>query len=75
MLGIGFDADDGQTRVTRGKNFAMVGGSEQTHAIMKESAIKINEHADRKGKPLADVSVDEMRDICQEVSDSLGKSE
>jgi hypothetical protein len=73
LLGVGFDAEDGQTRLTRGENFGLVGGSEETHSIMQESAIKINEHADRKGKRLADVSVDEMRDICQEVTESHGK--
>jgi hypothetical protein len=71
LLGIAFDADDGQTRLTRGKNFALVGGSEQTHAVMRETAEKINEHVDRSGKRLEDVSIGELRDICQEVSESL----
>ncbi|MBN1912357.1 MAG: hypothetical protein JW818_21735 [Pirellulales bacterium] len=70
LLGVAFDAQDGQTRLTRGKNFALVGGSEETHAVMQETAVKINEHADRKGKSLGDVSVDELRDICQQVSES-----
>lgn len=72
LLGVAFDASDGQTRLTRGKNFALVGGSEQTHAVMRETAVKINEHVDRAGKRLEDVSIRELRDICQEVSDSLG---
>ncbi|MCX7426994.1 MAG: hypothetical protein NTW96_15385 [Planctomycetia bacterium] len=71
LLGIAFDADDGQTRLTRGKNFALVGGSEQTHAVMRETAVKINEHVDRAGKRLEDVSIGELRDICQEVTESL----
>jgi hypothetical protein len=71
ILGVGFDADDGQVRLTRGKNFALVGGSEQTHAVMQETAIKINEHVDRQGKRLEDLSVGEVREICQQVGDSL----
>ena len=71
LLGVAFDADDGNTRLTRGKNFALVGGSEQTHAVMRETAVKINEHVDRAGKRLEDVSVSELRDICQEVTESL----
>ena len=73
LLGVAFDADDGQTRLTKGKNFALVGGSEETHAVMRETAVKINEHIDRAGKRLEDVSVGELRDICQEISETLGR--
>ena len=72
LLGVAFDAQDGQTRLTRGKNFALVGGSEETHAVMRETAVKVNEHADRKGKTLAEVSAGELRDICQQVSEAHG---
>lgn len=66
LLGLGFDADDGQKRITRGKNFLLAGGSQETHARMQETAIKINEHLDRKGKRLEDASVAELRDIAAE---------
>jgi hypothetical protein len=33
--------------------------------------VKINEHVDRAGKRLEDVSIGELRDICQEVTESL----
>ncbi|NLE39365.1 MAG: hypothetical protein GX621_15195 [Pirellulaceae bacterium] len=72
LLGVGLDAEDGQVRLTRGKNFALVGGSERTHAVMQETAVKINEHVDRAGKRLEDVTPGEIRDICQKVNDSLG---
>ena len=75
MLGIGFDGDDGQVRLTRGKNFHLVGGSEQTHAVMQETAIKINEHLDTRGKQLEDVSVGELKDICHQVSNSIRGSD
>ncbi|MBN2217236.1 MAG: hypothetical protein JW719_07655 [Pirellulales bacterium] len=70
LLGVGFDADDGQVRLTRGKNFALVGGSEQTHAVMQETAVKINEHIDREGKRLEELTAAEVRDICQQVGES-----
>ncbi len=73
MLGVGFDADDGQVRLTRGKNYALVGGSEQTHTVMQETAEKINEHVDREGKRLEDLTAGQLREICQQVSDSLGR--
>ena len=72
LLGLGLDNDDGHTRLTRGKNFVLCGGSEQTHAAMQETAVKINEHLDNRGKQLEDVSVKELKDICHEVADSIG---
>lgn len=63
LLGIAFDSDDGPKRITRGPNFLLAGGSKDTHGQMQETAIKINEHLDRAGKQLADVSLSELRDI------------
>lgn len=66
LLGLAFDADDGQKRISRGKNFLLAGGSADTHSLMQETAIKVNEHLDRKGKRLEDVSATELRDILRE---------
>ncbi len=74
LLGLGLDKDDDQTRVTRGKNFLLWGGSKDTHATMQETALKINEKLDQRGKRLEDVSIKELRDICDEVKDSVGGS-
>ena len=37
LLGLAFDAEDGHKRITRGKNFLLAGGSEQTHGRMRET--------------------------------------
>jgi hypothetical protein len=73
LVGMAFDNDDGHTRLTRGKNFVLVGGSQDTHAVMQETAVKINEHLDQRGKRLEEVSVPELRDICHDVVESIGK--
>lgn len=67
LLGLAFDADDGHKRITRGPNFLLAGGSQETHGQMQETAIKVNEHLTRKGKDLAEVSVRELRDIIADV--------
>jgi hypothetical protein len=67
LLGIGLDSDDGPKRITRGKNFLLAGGSAETHGVMQETAIKINEHLDRTGRRLADVSTKELRDIVADI--------
>ena len=74
LLGVGLDNDDGHTRLTRGKNFLLMGGSQQTHAVMQETAVKINEQLDQRGKRLEDVSIGELRDICLDAKESIGES-
>jgi hypothetical protein len=71
LLGLAFDHEDGHTRLTRGQNFVLYGGSQRTHAVMQETAQKINEHLDKRGKRLEDVSVSELREICRDVHDSV----
>ncbi|HEX7861169.1 MAG TPA: hypothetical protein VF773_12625 [Verrucomicrobiae bacterium] len=66
MLGVGLDSD-GHKRVTTGDNFALVGGSKDTHEAMTEKAIKINEKLSKKGKTLEQVSREEFDDIAHSV--------
>jgi hypothetical protein len=66
MLGVGLDSD-GHKRVTTGENFALVGGSKETHEVMTEKAIKINEKLAAKGKRLEEVSHQEFDDIANSV--------
>jgi hypothetical protein len=68
LFGMGFDNKDGHKRVTEGDNFCLVGGSEETHDRMTETAIKFNEKLARKGKRLSDLSPEEFRDMMQESS-------
>jgi hypothetical protein len=69
LLGLAFDADDGHKRITRGKNFLLAGGSEDTHLFMRETIIKVNDRLDERGQQLADVSVEELRDLIDEVQE------
>jgi len=66
MLGLGLDNKDGHKRLTQGKNFLLVGGSEETHERMKETAIKVNEKLEKKGKSLGEISNEEFRDLLTE---------
>ena len=66
LLGIGLDTD-GHKRVTTGPNFALVGGSKETHEEMTEKAVKINEKLKAKGKELHEVTHEEFDDIAQSV--------
>jgi hypothetical protein len=66
ILGVGLDTD-GNRRVTTGPNFALVGGTEETHEVMTEKAMKINEQLKKRGKQLEEVSAKEFSDIAGEV--------
>jgi hypothetical protein len=66
LIGVGLDSD-GHKRLTTGPNFALVGGSKETHAVMTEKAIRINEKLAAQGKRLEDVSADELDDIAHSV--------
>ena len=68
LLGIGFDNKDGHKRMTRGENFTIAGGSEETHDHMAETAIKFNEKLRRKGKSRDDISREEFTDMLREAS-------
>jgi hypothetical protein len=73
LVGVGLDSD-GHKRLTTGPNFALVGGTEETHEVMTEKAIKINEKLAAKGKRLEEVSREEFDDIAQAVGLQRGKT-
>ncbi len=66
LLGLGLDCD-GHKRVTTGPNFALVGGSRETHDVMTEKAIRIHEKLTAKGKRLEQVSHEEFDEIAASV--------
>ena len=74
ILGIGLDSD-GHKRLTTGPNFALVGGSKETHEQMTEKAIKINEKLKERGKHLHEVSRAEFDDIAHEVGLKRGDAQ
>ncbi len=63
LLGLGLDNTDGHKRVTQSEQFAIVGGSEETHGRMTETAIKTFEELKHRGKHLSQVCRDELAEI------------
>ncbi|MFW6132252.1 MAG: hypothetical protein ACOC8F_00030 [Planctomycetota bacterium] len=66
LLGLGLDNEDGEVRLTSGKNFHLLGGSQQTHESMQEKCIKFNEKLDERGKRLDDLEHRELLDMAAE---------
>ncbi|MDD5355004.1 MAG: hypothetical protein PHY56_00475 [Candidatus Omnitrophica bacterium] len=67
LLGLGFDAKDGHTRITKGNNFYLFGGSKNTHSQMQEISIKFNEQLKKKNKTLDEISEKEFIDIAHKI--------
>ena len=68
LLGLGFDNKDGHKRYTKGEDFVLMGGSEETHEKMTETAIKVNEKLSRKGRSIRTASDEELRDVFGELN-------
>jgi len=67
LLGLGLDCKDGHVRITKGKNFRLLGGSKETHEIMQEKAVKFNEQLDRRRKTLDEIDEREFYEIAKDI--------
>ena len=67
LLGIGTDGKDGHSRLTKGKNFFLLGGSEKTHAKMQDTAMAINEELAHRNTSLDDAPEELIREIVNKV--------
>ncbi len=67
LVGMGLDARDGHVRITKGKNYRLVGGSEETHEVMQEKAVKFNEQLDKRRKTIDNINDKEFRDIAEKI--------
>ncbi len=63
LLGLGLDNQDGHQRVTRGEEFLLLGGSQETHERMQDVAIRVTEGLQDKGKRLQDAAPEEVADL------------
>ena len=67
LLGLGLDNDDGHVRITRGTNFRLFGGSQETHEQMQDKAIHFNEQLKKREKRLEDINVEEFHEIAESI--------
>jgi len=71
LLGVGLDGADGLRRITQTGEFLLVGGSEETHERMQETAIRFEEALEKRGKTLAETEVGEVIDLLREAKDAI----
>lgn len=63
FVGVGLDSEDEHKRITQSEHFYLVGGSEETHERMQDTAIYFNEQLEERGKRLQDTSSEEALDL------------
>jgi hypothetical protein len=68
LLGLGLDNDDGHKRITTGDQFAILGGSAETHERMTETVVKTFEELKQRGKHLSEVPKVELAEIIKKAS-------
>lgn len=73
VLGVGLDATDGHKRITRTEEMVLVGGSQETHERMQETAVKFSEGLEKAGKKLPDLSPREAADLLRQAIDNTGR--
>ena len=67
VFGLGLDGQDGHQRVTKGEDFFLVGGSDETHGRMQDLVLRMNERLKRRGKRFADLTSSEFEDLARDV--------
>ena len=63
FLGVGLDNEDGHRRLTRADHFVLIGGSQETHERMQDTAIRFSEALRRTGKPLEATALEKVIDL------------
>ncbi len=70
LLGLGLDCKDGHKRITRGEDFFIYGGYQETHEQMVEKAQEFNKAVKKTGKRLDELSPKEYYKIVENIGDS-----
>lgn len=69
FVGVGLDNKDGHARVTKSEHFFLVGGSQETHERMQDTAIRFSEGLQKRGKKLQETPVEEVIEIFHEAQE------
>jgi len=67
LLGVGFDREDGQIRITQADEYNILMGSGETHAELQTICRRIEESIKISGRPLTDYSPEEFMELVQEL--------
>lgn len=66
LLGVATNNQDEHRHITNGDGFTIIGGSQETHEMMQDKAIKFTEKLNKKGKQLHELDHNEFIDLAHE---------
>jgi len=67
LLGVGFDHEDGQIRITQANPYHVLMGSEETHHELQKMCFQIDEALKEAGRPLEDYTPEEFMKLIEEL--------
>lgn len=67
LLGVGFDAEDGHVRITKGDTYDVLMGSDESHEYIQQLIQKIEEKMNVQGLTLDDFTSEEFSEFVQTV--------
>jgi hypothetical protein len=65
LIALGLDSDDheDEERLTRGQQSLILGGSPETHAELRETALRMEQELERRGRRLGELDPTELADL------------
>jgi|ERR1700733_14108334 hypothetical protein len=63
LIGFGLDSGDDEQRLTRGDQTLIFGGSAETHAEMRATALKMEQELNRRGQDLGELDPIELAEL------------
>ena len=63
FIGFGLDSGDDEQRLTRGDQTLIFGGSAETHAELRETALKMEKELSRRGQDLGELDPTELAEL------------
>jgi hypothetical protein len=72
LLGVGFDAEDGHIRITKGKHFDVVMGSDESHEYMRGLIQDIENALDEQGLSLDELTPGEFAELVESLQQNEG---
>jgi hypothetical protein len=67
LLGVGFDHEDGQIRITQADDYQVLMGSGETHTELQKICRRIEESIQASGRKLSDFSPEEFMEMVQKL--------
>ncbi|NNJ71026.1 MAG: hypothetical protein HKP10_07035 [Kiritimatiellales bacterium] len=63
LLGVGFDAEDGHVRITKGENYDVLMGSDESHEYIQTLIHKIEDELSSRGVTLDNLTPEEFAEL------------